>query len=66
MSMIPPPRRLPCQKLDSAGDAPANPSGSDTGCHIGLLLEALTGSIAMDELDLIGDAGLRRGLALSR
>jgi len=44
------------QKLDHAGDSPADPGGTDAGCHIGLLVRDIAGSIAMDELDLIGDA----------
>src|SRR5512138_3869234 len=32
------------------------PRGTDTSCHTGLLVRNIAGSIAMDELDLIGDA----------
>src|SRR5512136_2473213 len=48
--------QAPRQKLDSAGDSPGDPSGADTGCHIDLLVRDIAGSIAMDKLDLIGDA----------
>src|SRR5512136_3153477 len=50
--------QAPRQKLDSAGDSPADPGGADTGCHTDLLVRDIAGSIAMDELDLIGDAEL--------
>ncbi len=45
-----------CQQLDSADDSPGDPSGPNTGCHTDLLVRDITGSIAMDERDLIGDA----------
>src|SRR5512147_745979 len=44
------------QKPDSADDSPSDPCSTDTGCHTGLLVRDVAGSIAMDELDLIGDA----------
>src|SRR5512137_2809430 len=44
------------QKLDSADDSPSDPCSTETGCHTGLVVRDVAGSIAMDELDLIGDA----------
>src|SRR5512137_2733094 len=44
------------QKLDGADDSPSDPCSTETGCHTGLVLRDVAGSIAMDELDLIGDA----------
>ena len=44
------------QKLDRAGDSSADPGGADTGGHIDLLIRNIAGSIAMDELDLVGYA----------
>src|SRR5512139_413659 len=44
------------QKLDSADDSPSDPCSTETGCHTGLVVRDVAGSIAMDELDLICDA----------
>src|SRR5512143_2637158 len=48
--------QAPRQKLDSAGDSPGDPGGADAGCHTDLLVRDVARGIAMDELDLIGDA----------
>src|SRR5574340_522392 len=48
--------QAPRQKLDGAGDSPADPGGSDAGCHLDLIVGDVARSVAMDELDPIGDA----------
>mgnify|MGYP000899718311 CR=1 FL=1 len=46
------------QKLDSAGDTPCDPGGTDTSCHADLFVRDIARRIAMDELDSIGNAKL--------
>lgn len=48
--------QAPRQNIDRADDPPGDPGGTDTGCHTGLLVRGEVDSIAMDELDLVGDA----------
>jgi len=47
------------QKVDGAGDSPADPGGSDTGRHADLLVRDVPGGIAVDEPDPVGDAELQ-------
>ena len=56
MRMIPPVRRLRARSSIVPTTPPGDPSGTDTSCHTDLLVRDIAGSIAMDELDLIGDA----------
>src|SRR5512143_450419 len=48
--------QAPRQQLDRADDSPGDPRGTDTGGHTDLLVRDVAGRIAMDELELIGDA----------
>src|SRR5512137_2329219 len=44
------------QKPDGAGDSPTDPRGTETGCHPDLFVGDVAGSVAVDELDPIGDS----------
>ncbi len=43
------------QKFDGADDSPADPRGAETGCHTDLFVGYVAGSVAVDELDSVGD-----------
>ena len=43
------------QKFDGAGDSPSDPRGTETGCHTDLFIGYVSGSVAVDELDAVGD-----------
>ena len=44
------------QKLDGAGDSAADPCGADTGGHTALVVGDVSGRVAMNEFDFVGDA----------
>src|SRR5512137_2873128 len=45
-----------CQKPDGAGDSTTDPRGTETGCHSDLFVGDVADSVAVDELDTIGDS----------
>jgi hypothetical protein len=44
------------QKFDGADDSPADPRGAETGCHTDPFGGYVAGSVAVDELDVAGNA----------
>ena len=46
------------QKLDGADDSSADPRGTETRCYTDLFFGHIAGSVAVDELDPIGDPKL--------
>ena len=56
MRMIPPGRRLFARRPDGADDSSTDPRGTETGCHTDLFVNDVADSVAVDELDPIGNS----------